>query len=315
MITKTHLLVSTFLLLSVSLATAGVRQTVQFTVKAVDEEGRPLSGVQITTRFAGERTEGATDTNGLFVVRANVLSREGGFVATKDGYYASRAKVLFPSIQDGRCQPWDSVVTTVVRRVINPIPMYAKRVDKKIPRENTPIGFDLVLGDWTRPYGTGQQPDLIFRFSRQVTSDTDYEGSLLLSFVNPLDGVLENYEAIPGSELRLPRNAPESGYATNWVYHVGQNATNGRFGCRGQGDDKSYFLRVRSKTDEKGQLKEALYGKVKGLIRVRGVARKGDADIIFNYYLNPTPNDRNLEFDPKRNLFQNLDEFETVSEP
>ncbi len=37
--------------------------------------------------------------------------------------------------------------------------------------------------------------------------------------------------------------------------------------------------------------------------------------VIFTYYLNPSPNDRNLEFDPKRNLFTNLGEFVTVSEP
>lgn len=33
------------------------------------------------------------------------------------------------------------------------------------------------------------------------------------------------------------------------------------------------------------------------------------------YYLNPTPNDRNMEFDPKRNLLTGLTPFEEVSEP
>ena len=35
----------------------------------------------------------------------------------------------------------------------------------------------------------------------------------------------------------------------------------------------------------------------------------------FTYYLNPTPNDRNMEFDPKRNLFQNLKSTEQVNMP
>jgi hypothetical protein len=35
----------------------------------------------------------------------------------------------------------------------------------------------------------------------------------------------------------------------------------------------------------------------------------------FKYYLNPTPNDRNIEFDPKQNLLKKLNEFEGVSEP
>jgi len=35
----------------------------------------------------------------------------------------------------------------------------------------------------------------------------------------------------------------------------------------------------------------------------------------FDYYLNPTPNDRNVEFDPKRNLMKNLKPLEEVTEP
>jgi hypothetical protein len=37
--------------------------------------------------------------------------------------------------------------------------------------------------------------------------------------------------------------------------------------------------------------------------------------LLFTYYLNPTPNDRNLEFDPKRNLFTNLKDEERVTAP
>lgn len=36
---------------------------------------------------------------------------------------------------------------------------------------------------------------------------------------------------------------------------------------------------------------------------------------MFTYYLNPTPNDRNIEFDPKRNLFTNLSSSEEVRDP
>lgn len=37
--------------------------------------------------------------------------------------------------------------------------------------------------------------------------------------------------------------------------------------------------------------------------------------VLFTYYLNPTPNDRNLEFDPKRNLLQGLKATERVESP
>ena len=35
----------------------------------------------------------------------------------------------------------------------------------------------------------------------------------------------------------------------------------------------------------------------------------------FRYYLNPTPKDRNIEFDPKQNLIHNLQSFEQVRQP
>ena len=52
----------------------------------------------------------------------------------------------------------------------------------------------------------------------------------------------------------------------------------------------NYFFRVRTVLDEHGNVKSALYGKIYG-------------DFMqFTYYLNPTPNDHNIEFDPPRNL-------------
>jgi hypothetical protein len=60
---------------------------------------------------------------------------------------------------------------------------------------------------------------------------------------------------------------------------------------------------VRTVLDEMGNIKSAHYGKIYG-------------DFMqFKYYLNPTPNDRNIEFDPKRNLLKNLKAMEQVREP
>ncbi len=74
-------------------------------------------------------------------------------------------------------------------------------------------------------------------------------------------------------------------------------------------------MRTRQKLDEGGELREALYGKFHGAITVRGIARPELPTLTFIYYLNPTPNDRNMEFDPKRNLFTDLKVGEQVQEP
>ena len=55
--------------------------------------------------------------------------------------------------------------------------------------------------------------------------------------------------------------------------------------------------------DKDGNVKSALYGKIYG------------GFMQFRYYLNPTPNDRNVEFDPKQNLLQGLKPTEQVTAP
>ena len=64
-----------------------------------------------------------------------------------------------------------------------------------------------------------------------------------------------------------------------------------------------YYFRIRTQTNELGQVTNAFYGKIYG--RLNG---------NFTYYLNPTPNDRNIEFDLNRNLF-NPSDHERVGRP
>jgi hypothetical protein len=67
--------------------------------------------------------------------------------------------------------------------------------------------------------------------------------------------------------------------------------------------NRDYFFHVRTVKDVNGDIKSALYGKIYG-------------DFMhFRYFLNPTPNDRNIEFDPKQNLLGGLQSFEQVRVP
>ena len=66
-----------------------------------------------------------------------------------------------------------------------------------------------------------------------------------------------------------------------------------------------YQFRIRTLYDEKGNLKEAYYGKIYGDFKIEGDEKKGLIGISFLYYLNPTPLDRNLEWDMKTNLCPN----------
>jgi hypothetical protein len=72
----------------------------------------------------------------------------------------------------------------------------------------------------------------------------------------------------------------------------------------------NYFFRVRTILDKDGNIESALYGKIHGDFQL-----DHHGNIGFTYYLNPTPNDRNVEFDPKQNLFKNLPSSEQVRQP
>ena len=63
----------------------------------------------------------------------------------------------------------------------------------------------------------------------------------------------------------------------------------------------SLCFRVRTKYDDKGKVVEAFYGKIYGDIAM-GWSYQGVSSASFLYYFNPTPNDRNLEWDRKNNL-------------
>lgn len=96
----------------------------------------------------------------------------------------------------------------------------------------------------------------------------------------------------PHSELKLPHDAPESGYFPTRRYEADTR------GPRKEKRDVGYFLRTRVKLDADGEIISAHYAKIYGDFRFdpRGA-------VSFTYYFNPVPNDRNLEFDPQRNLF------------
>jgi hypothetical protein len=67
--------------------------------------------------------------------------------------------------------------------------------------------------------------------------------------------------------------------------------------------------------DENGNVKSALFGKISGNFKLYAGTIKPHSGMGFDYYLNPTPNDHNLEFDPKHNLSTNLKLLEGVNAP
>jgi len=288
-----------------------VKHEWRVTLKVVDEAGQPIAGAKAGigyfTNSIGTAIRGLTDTNGIFLASHDAYSGELGFAAEKKGYYPTRK----PSYDLGFTYDparWNPTITLVLKKIGDPIPMYAKREEMKCPTEDEPIGFDLMIGDWVAPHGKGKNIDMLFTVHRKLVSERAYSANLTVTFPNRGDGIaVAPSEPNTGSDFKTPRVAVENGYEPELVLHYSTTErSESVFG---------YFIRVRTVLGENGNVKSALYGKIRGDFRFYAGTKAPQAGMGFDYYLNPTPNDRNLEFDPKRNLMTNLKPLEGVEAP
>ncbi|NLB66243.1 MAG: hypothetical protein GX803_07240 [Lentisphaerae bacterium] len=304
-----------------------------FTVLVKDEAHLPVTNATVGANFmrskpigsgAGSETHqhitGQTDTNGLYVFHG-ACNGVVYWSATKDGYYKTYAlPVAFSNSIAGRWLPWNNTYETVLRKIEHPIPMYAKKLRPRefyIPATNSPVGYDFVKGDWVAPYGLGETPDFIFILDC-VLGETRksgiqmYNATLSLSFSNEDDGIQEVIDnpRTEGSVYRLPRYAPENGYMSNWKSSTSADLKS--VNCE-YAEDQNFFFRVRTKKDMDGRIISANYGKIRGPLFYEVLSRGTSLQMI--YYFNPNPNDRNMEYDPKRNMSENLRTGERVNEP
>ena len=273
------------------------------TLKVVDETGRPVEGVKTKVFYLlTNEIAGLTDTNGIFKASHLDGSENLGFLADKKGYYSFR--IMYHLGRTYKPAKWNSTQTVVLKRIIKPIPMYAKSVNYGMPVFDKPVGYDLTMGDWVDPYGKGINTDMIFTAHREkrAVDDTDYK--LIVSFPKQGDGIQEfdtpsYYLHDRGSELLSSEEAPTNRYQPNWIQTKTRRP--GKPMESNWNEYRNYYFRVRTKVDDRGNIVSAHYGKIYG-------------DFMnFAYYFNPTPSDRNVEFDPKQNLMTNLKTDEGVS--
>lgn len=284
-------------------------------LRAVDDEGMPLAGVRARVgyeninrgRHPDGLPEGPSNNAGFFPrsIKASKLAY-ADFFAAKAGYYpvhvAEGRRLLTP--KEG--PPGEITIEVMLKRIKHPVPMYAKRVEVKIPESNKPIGYDLVQGDLVAPYGKGQISDLVFETERHVVSSEDYDGTLTLRFSNEGDGLIAHEIEHPDPPgLQMPYAAPDDGYVSSKTWEESRHTSETGKGkiISTASNRMNYFIRVRTVRDNEGKIVSALYGKIHGDFRWFIGARAPKSGLAFTYYLNPDGT-RNIEYDPKRNLLK-----------
>jgi hypothetical protein len=273
------------------------------TVKVVGDGGSPLAGADVDVTYDVPITsdgnqprygdvKGITDDNGMFSASHTSDSTGLGILINKSGYYATHAGHQFYYDE----KYWYPSFTVTLKKVGKPIAMYAKSITYiKFPVFNKPIGYDLMVGDWVAPYGKGVTADFLFTENHL---DTKSGYTFTVRCPNNGDGLQEfNVPALlqnattGQSDLRSSQEAPADGYQPHYEQTQGPDL------------NRNYYFRVRTVLDSHGNILSTHYGKIYG-------------DFMqFTYYLNPTPNDRNVEFDPKHNLLGGLQSYEEVDSP
>ena len=188
------------------------------TINVVDEAGPAIQAADVTIAYfvkpppgesiAFAKKNGQTDANGIFTASEHSTSVELDISAQKTGYYTSGMTYeLGHSFQYDPVK-WSPNLTLVLRKVGQPIPMYAKKIMLGIPSLNEPTSYDFVMGDWVSPYGKGQHADITFQKQFNGKAPYDYEFKLTVSFPNPGDGIRrleKNDLLITNSLLKSPR--------------------------------------------------------------------------------------------------------------
>jgi hypothetical protein len=229
-----------------------------------------------------------------------------GWNIKKTGYYETRGSYDFNNETPFRWEPWNPVVTTVLRKIENPVPMYIRNTKEfklEIPEVDKNIGFDFIKFDWVAPYGLGKKADLIFLLKRRVVSRKNFDATLTIKFPNQHDGIQPYMEDLgSGSLFKLPRFAPDEGYKNELVLHEWKNEGQDYVQRNFKFTDKnlSYFLRIRSSEDER-EKNQGMYGKLLGGLRFDSVFSE-TGRLYFKSYINPDGT-RNLEHNAERNLF------------
>lgn len=286
-------------------------------IKVTDEHGEPIKNAEVGLGFEQGYKNGSpfmktmtgyTDNNGLFKAKKRT-SNLVTYGAIKVGYYRTNDIHKFSSKAGNRWEPWGQEVKVVLRKIEKPVPMYAREVKLSLPTLNENVGYDLVKSDWMPPYGQGIHSDIAFNAKIRWKNEHDFDGILRILFSGS-DGLIKIEEnMISGSQFKLPRYAPEAEYKHQLTKHI--YARPDKDIEHNYNKNISYIVRIRS-TNHDETKPTVLYGKIRGDFSFD--IKNNSAIIVFTYYLNPD-HTRNLEFDPKRNLFTNLPVSEQVNFP
>lgn len=317
---------------------------IKLTVKVIDEEGEPVEGANVNVGIDSRlhmdgynNYNGVSGEDGTFTVESRG-SGSSEIRVTKEGYYRSDPEMRWPGdlnndmekMKEIGFRPWNPTVSVILKKIGDPIPMIVRLGLSSTdyihyaPKLGEEVGYDLIAGDWVPPHGGGEVADVQVVFESDFKSPENYTTKALFRFSNPDDGLIPIHSLSGGeSLLKYPRLAPVEGYEIKSLRLEKESRESPKLSDK---EPIGYFLRIRTiKEKNTGKILSAKYGKIINesgqstsqnplrLVSAMWKERKLDTTPGFqiSYYLNPTPNDRNLEYDQQNNLAPEADKGAT----
>ena len=250
-------------------------------------------------------------------ISCEVVNPPSGYYGAYGGDFQYNRKSLF-----GVWQPDNLVVTIKLQRVEHPIPLFVKQLfcrgSDSVCSNYFDIGegkmqFDMLKGSFLPPIGKGKYADICFtRLEREdLGIGTNFNGRTSLAY---RDGMMVEFLGEWNGMVEMPskktdgikiRTAPLDGYEADYLVTKGKDKSVTYF--TSSNPDRNFAFRIRTKKDKNGKIVSAYYGKIYGDIEIKKpyTVEVSVAAPSFMYYLNPTPLDRNLEWDVKTNLCPN----------
>lgn len=288
----------------------------KLTLRIVDSKGKPVSSASVEVNFAAggknnSNVRGVTATDGLFTCEG-LSNSDCNIYVNKEGYYRTTRRYSFvgsqnaDGVKNGCWQPWNPIIEVVLKENRKPIALYTRYIEKVFPK-NEPIGFDCFLADFVEPFGKGQNADFILHYESDVPSrhatlrEWAYQTNSL-AVVAPTGGFITQKKDL-FSCLVSDYEAPLKGYK-NTIYCEYKRAGAKIFSDKKINENEYLFFYTRATYGADGEIKYACYGKIYTFGYGECLDVENMAILRISYYCNPIPNDRNLEFDGKNNLFK-----------
>ena len=333
-----HHSISFIMLTIIWFASNALADNARFYVQVLDvETGMPVKDALVRGTFesryprwvnATEFSDFSTKTgvDGRLFFSGETNCGEAGFRIDKSEFHYGAPWIDVPYEKKRKLpftwwQPDNIVVTVLLQRIERPIPLFVKQLFYRgydsVSSNYFDIGkgkmqFDLIKGSFLPPIGKGEYADICFtRLEREdLGIGTNFNGRTSLAY---RDGMMVEFLGEGNGMVEMPskktdgikiRTAPLDGYKADYLVTKGKDKSVKYF--TSSNPDRNFAFRIRTKKDKNGKIVSAFYGKIYGDIDFKKFTSNVPvAAPSFMYYLNPTPLDRNLEWDMKTNLCPN----------